>query len=77
MSKLIVKIGNFMTKTLFMKDITDEIQAKQMIRRHIEGIICALIFLILNFIISCVPEIIPFEFDFEVFGCALTVLILF
>ncbi|MEG0855254.1 MAG: hypothetical protein RSG52_02120 [Terrisporobacter sp.] len=60
-----------------MKNVIDEKQIKQKLVSCLEGIVCGLIFLIVNFFISCIPEIIPFEFDFDVFGCALTILILF
>ena len=77
MSKLIVKVGNFITENLIMQNLTDKKQIKQKVKSNLEGITFALILLIINFLISCVPEIIPFSFDFEVFGCALALLTLF
>jgi len=77
MSKLIVKLGNFITENLNMQNLTDKEQIKRKVKSNLEGIAFALILLIINFLVSCIPEIIPFSFDFEVFGCALALLTLF
>lgn len=77
MSKLIVKVGNFITENLNMQNLTDKEQIKRKVKYNLECIVFALILLIINFLISCIPEIIPFSFNFEVFGCALTLLTLF
>lgn len=77
MTKLIVKIGDYITETLIMQNLTDKEQIKQKVRSYLEGITMALIILIINFIISFMPELIPFSFNFEVFGCSLALLTLF
>ena len=77
MSKLIVKVGNFITENLNMQNLTDKEQIKRKVKYNLECITFALILLIINFLISCIPEIIPFSFNFEVFGCALALLTLF
>lgn len=78
MSRLIVKVGDFFTENIFMKDLlTDKNLIKQKVKSNLEIIVLALILLVINFIVSFVQEIIPFSFDFEVLGCSLTLLTLF
>lgn len=77
MSKFIMKIGNFMTETLLMENITDENQIKQIIKSTLEEIIYMLLIQLICFFmhIAGMSEII--NFDFEVFGITLMLLTLF
>ena len=77
MPRLIVKVGDFIIKTFFNEIIIDEKIIKQKIKYYTEVIVYDLIFLILNLIISCVPEIIPFKMIFETITCFLVVFALF
>ena len=77
MPRLIVKVGDFIIKKIFNEIIIDEKIIKQKIKYYTEVIVYDLIFLILNLIISCVPEIIPFKMSFETITCFLVVFALF
>ena len=77
MPRLIVKVGDFIIKTFFNEIIIDEKIIKQKIKYYTEVIVYDLIFLILNLIISCVPEIISFKMSFETITCFLVVFALF
>jgi len=78
MPRLIVKVGDFIIKTFFNETIIiDEKIIKQKIKYYTEVIVYYLIFLVLNLIISCVPEIIPFKINFETITCFLVVFALF
>lgn len=77
MSRLIIKVGDFIIKTFFNETIVDEKIIKQKIKYYTEVIVYDLIFLILNLIISCIPEVIPFKINFETITCFLVVFALF